>query len=122
MKRYAIGLYAHEVTKQQALEAAKAVKSRHGDFENLIFDICFEDPEPAIKWDFETKEKAGMAMNNFLELKDYGDYLRVSCVLLQKYTADEDGDFIEGSDFDSQFKVTQKDIDTFNRFVGKEIF
>ena len=116
-KKYAIGLYANELTRKEALEALKKTK----DLGTIIFDACMRDVSPDVKFSFDTFEDASNAMNHSLEMRDYGHYIRISGVFIEEYLEYEDGEYAEGGNFEPAFEITQDHIDTFNGFIGKEV-
>lgn len=129
MKKYSIGLYSTQITKNEALKAAESTKNAliKNTFEDMIADLCLQDTDPQVKWSFETPQEAGMAMNHSMRLDTYktpsGSVLEVSCVMIEEYEEDpEDGMYLDGGDYDYSFKATPEQISEFNEFIGKEMF
>lgn len=114
------GLFSIEVTKNE-------IKAKHVKTLSQLRDLLFDDECPGYGKTFLKSEypdffvsKADGSMNDTAEAYDFYHngvhYLHVSLTMVELFEVDEDGEFIEGSDFDCIPDFDEKSLEVLKSF------
>lgn len=97
--------------KKTVIEGMKAGNS----VESILRGLCTQDSSPQSYGVFDNKDEADMSHNDYLEVEFFSnsgvEYVNISSQMTEIYTVDEDGEFVQGSDYDYLDYLGQEDID-----------
>lgn len=97
--------------KKTVIEGMKAGNS----VESILRGLCTQDSSPQSYGVFDNKAEADMSHNDYLEVEFFSnsgvEYVNISSQMTEIYTVDEDGEFVQGSDYDYLDYLGQEDID-----------
>lgn len=117
MKRMYAGMMASaEITVKELRFILKNEKEEK--WENVLRTYAVDDDmNPQMYKESEDEAEADGAFNSKFEFDEAGGLCHITCTVLTNYYTDDDGEFLEGGDWDYVPCMTQEQMEQIRRIV-----
>ncbi len=110
-KMYTVGMYS---TGDLTREQLKDIFSKAGGFKKAVYELvgkALDDPDPMQMQPEDTEAKAESHMNSSISISEntwaVHSWNITFSGIMEIWTADDDGDFLDGSDYDWSYTDSQ---------------
>lgn len=101
---YIGGMYSVQMATEHLKKAVQDGMNMGNSLENILRGLCFDDSDPQLYGEAtEDKDKADNSYNNYIDMRFFNnngiDYCEISCTATEEFTADDDGEWYDGSNY-----------------------
>lgn len=115
-------LMSVELKKSELKKAIIEGMKLGNSVESILRGLCTQDSSPQSYGVFDNKGDADISYNDYLEVKFFSnkgmEYANIACTMTEIYTVNDDGGFIQGSDYDYINHLEQKDVNEILQTLG----